>query len=468
MPSTPRTTIPGMTEPEPTPARGFTVSAALAGSGLLLLGVSAAVYLVLSARMVGAEQFSAIAVLWTLVYTAGIGLFLPFEQELGRSATLTLATGRRLGPLVRHAGVQTVLVLGGLTVVVVALMMVDTLREALFDDSWWFALALLVAAAGLAVQYLQRGVFSATGRFAAYGGQQGAEGAFRIVTCVVLVLADVHDPLAYAAVLALSPWLAALAVLPALGGAVPRGAQVDLSGSVPHEPSAPVDPVAADEDDPGIGWLITATLASQALANLAAPAVRLMSSPDQQEAAGSFLSGLTIARIPLLLYAAVQAVLLPRLVRARHEGDAEGFARQLGAVLGATLAIGVLGVVGVAVAGPWALGLLFGPEFDLPRIDLVLLAVSAGLLMLALALHSAAVALDGHHWVALAWVLGVVAFLVALALPGSVYLRAELALLVGATCVVLLLGVRIVSDPAAGVHGLRRTGHTARRQGAGG
>jgi O-antigen/teichoic acid export membrane protein len=192
------------------------------------------------------------------------------------------------------------------------------------------------------------------------------------------------------------------------------------------------------------GWLLVATLGAQALANLAAPAVRVLSSPREVEAAGNFLSALTIARIPLLLFAAVQAALLPRLVRAREAGDRREFGHQLRVVLLATAAVGLAGVAGVALLGPWVLRLLFGPQFGLPRGDLVLLALSAGVLMLGLALQSAVVALDDHRWSALSWVGGVLVLLVGFTVPLPVLLRVELALVVGALAVVALLGAAVL------------------------
>jgi O-antigen/teichoic acid export membrane protein len=424
-----------MTEAVPIPKRGMAGSTALAGSGLLVLGISASVYLVISARMVGVHHFSEIAVLWTLVYTVGIGLFLPFEQELSRASSIRLARGLDLGRLVERAARMAAMIFAVLVPVVAVTMLFHLPRTALFGDSWWYAVALLVAAGGLCVQYLQRGVFSATGTFIAYGGQQGAEGILRMVACVVLAIAGVHEPLAYAAVLAVSPWVSTVIVWPVFAS--------KLAGAT--------SPASYAELRDRLGWLLCATLASQGLANLAAPAVRLMSSDAQQAAAGNFLSGLTIARIPLLLFAAVQAVLLPGLARSHDQGDAHAFRTQLRTVMVATAVIGVGGVVGVGLIGPPVVRLLFGPGFDLPRRDLVLLAASAALLMLALALQSGVIAMDDHRWSGISWVGGVVVFLVGLALPGSVFLRAELALVLGSVVVVGLLGGRVLRDPSLGL-----------------
>lgn len=427
----------------PGAAPGMSRSSLVAGSGLLVLGISASVFLVVAARMVGPAAFTGVAVLWTLVYTVGIGVFLPFEQELGRAASVRQARGEGAGALLRRSAE---LALGGfvlLVLLVVAAMAVPAVREQLFDGSWAYAVGLLVAVAGLALQYLQRGSFSATGDFVGYGAQQGVEGVVRTAACLVLAAAGVGDPRAYVAVLALSPHVSVLVLAGrlrrAVGEAGPPAHLRELRGR--------------------FGWLLVATLGSQALANLAAPAVRVLSSPREVEAAGNFLSALTIARIPLLLFAAVQAVLLPRLTRAREAGDRAEFGRQLRVVLAATAAVALAGVLGVALLGPGVLRLLFGPAFGLPRGDLVLLALSAGVLMLGLALQSAVVALDDHRWSGLGWLAGVLVFLALLVVPLPVLLRVEVALVVGSVAVVGLLGAVVVrhlsgswgsSDPGTG------------------
>ena len=74
------------------------------------------------------------------------------------------------------------------------------------------------------------------------------------------------------------------------------------------------------------------------------------------------------------------------------------------------------------------------------RMRMTLLALSAAVLMLGLALQSAVVALDDHRGSALAWVAGVGVFLVLLVVPAPVLLRVELALVVGSVAVVALLG----------------------------
>ncbi|WP_460364408.1 hypothetical protein, partial [Actinocorallia lasiicapitis] len=103
-----------MTATLPKPAPTVRAGALTMGGGLVLLGLSASVYLVVSARAVGPVAFGALSTLWTLVYTFGIGAFLPFEQELGRAYAHRAALGQGARPLVGRvalaaAGVLAVL-----------------------------------------------------------------------------------------------------------------------------------------------------------------------------------------------------------------------------------------------------------------------------------------------------------------------------------------------------------------------
>lgn len=427
-------------EDPPSPGAGLSRSALLAGAGLLLLGVSASVFLVVSARMVGPDAFTGIAVLWTLVYTVGIGVFVPFEHELSRAMSVRASRGEDCGRLVRRSAQLAVLAYLATVALTLLAMAVPATRSLLFTDSGWYAAALLVAVGGLAWQYLQRGVFAASGDFTAYGVQQGVEGAVRIVACAAAALLGLTDPRVYAAVLALAPYVPAVLLQPRCTARVGRPG-----------PAAPVAELRGR-----FGWLLLASTGSQSLANLAAPAVRALAGPAQAAAAGNFLSALTIARVPLLLYAAVQAALVPRLARAREAADWDDFGRALRTVLLATGAVGLAGVAGIALLGPEVLGLLFGPDFGLPRGDLVLLACSAASLMLCQALHSTVVALDDHRWTGLSWAAGVAGLLAFLLVPLPAILRVELALLVGSGVVIAALWVRVARRPRSTAQADRR------------
>ena len=67
--------------------------------------------------------------------------------------------------------------------------------------------------------------------------------------------------------------------------------------------------------------------------------------------------------------------------------------------------------MGAGLLGPFLIDILFGEEFELERVDLVLLALSSAAFMLAVALGQALIALEGQSQVALGWLVGVLGFL---------------------------------------------------------
>lgn len=405
------------------------------GAGVGILGLSASVFLVVSARATSPAEFSNVAVLWTLVYTVGVGLFLPFEQELSHAAVLRRTSGRPLRPLVRRTALVAGLVLAALLAVMLVTVLATPLGGRLFDHPVGFALAAGLTCTGFAVQYLQRGLLSASEDFTAYGAQLATEGATRALACVALFAMGVDSALPYAVVLALSPVLSAVVVAPRVARLAP---------AAPGHPIAPWSEVAG-----GIGLLVASALCSQLLANVGAVAVRLLAEPAQAAAAGVFLSGLTLARIPMLLFAALQAIQVPRLTAHLAAGDPGAMRAQLRVFVLVTAALGVAGTLGALALGPWAMHLLFGAAYDMAREDLALLAASSGLLMMAATCQSAAIALRRHRRVVVAWVIGVTITVAALALPLELFLRVEVAMLLGAAGVIAVLAPAASAGPAA-------------------
>ena len=397
------------------------------GAGLVVLGVSASVYLVLAARATGPSAFAGLAVLWTLVYTVGIGLFLPFEQELARAVALRTAKGEGSGPVV----VRAIGAASGMFLVLSVLVLVTlpwTLGP-LFDDSAVAVVGLLLACAGLAVQYVQRGTFSGSGHFGAYAGQIAVEGGVRLVGTAALVLGGVTAAAPYAILLGLAPLVSVLAVAPTFLPLVRRRGA----------------PAVWRELSSNLLWLLAASLAAQGLANLGTVAVRVLGGSLDEDTAGHFMSGLTVARLPLFAFAAVQAVLLPRLARHLARGEHRSFRRQLVTVLTATGTLGLVGVVGAALVGPEVLQLLFGADFSLPRDDLVWLAFSTAVYMVALTFQPAVIALGEHRVNAVAWVAGLAAFALSLMLPIDLLRRVEVALTLGAVVAAAVLAWRVAT-----------------------
>lgn len=411
------------TLPRPAPpaaAAGVSRPSATVGAGLILLGVSATVYLVASARAVGAAGFGTLSMLWTLAYTFGNGAFLPFEQELGRAVASRAQRGEGSRPVCVRAAASAGVVL------CFALAACSLFAFSLRDTSLF---ALGPALAAMAAQFLSRGMFSGSGRFGWYSAQLGVEGVVRALAAVALLCAGVRVIGPYAWVLAVAPLAALLCTLPGIRPAAAAALR-------------PGPPSRWAEVSANLGWLLVSGLCAQAVANAAMVALHLLA--PHSDMAGRFLAAFVIARVPLFLFQAVQAVLIPGLARALAAHDHAAFRRELRRVLSATSAVGLAGVLGSAGLGPWLLPLVFGSAFRLGRIDLLVLAASTVLYMLALVFQSGLVAIRRHRDNAIGWSVALAVFMLGCLLPLPPLPRVETALMASCVTAAALLCARLV------------------------
>jgi O-antigen/teichoic acid export membrane protein len=159
--------------------------------------------------------------------------------------------------------------------------------------------------------------------------------------------------------------------------------------------------------------------------------VQLLASPFEQRVAGSFLNGRVLAFVPLFLFQAVTAALLPRLSALRSGGALVEFRRTLGRLLLLVAALGAATIVGSLLLGPTVLRLVFGPDFTLSSRDLALLAASCTALMAAQALGQGLIAHSDYRGVVAGWLAGVVAFFAVVFAVHTLILRVELGILAG-------------------------------------
>ena len=110
-------------------------------------------------------------------------------------------------------------------------------------------------------------------------------------------------------------------------------------------------------------------------------AVTILATPDQKSLAGKFTTSTVIARVPLFLFQAVQASLLPKLALLVGAGRFTDFRAGLRRLLTAVSGLGVAAIVGAFLIGPLVVRILFGPDYDLGRRNLTMLAASAALYM---------------------------------------------------------------------------------------
>lgn len=388
-------------------------------AGLGVFGLSNFVFLALVGRDLGPAASAPVAVAWTVLNALGIGLFQPLEQETGRRIAAARGTSRPANVVraVRYGLVASALVVG------LGFALVPWLGDLLFSSARDIAAVVVLGLVGQALAYYARGVLAGEGRFVRYGAQLAVDGGLRIVLAGALFLVPDSTRLAYGLVLVVSPVVATLVT------AAPREL-VRIAGANHDAPRGP-----------GLGALVAASTSAQLLANLGPVAMAALATPSQQALSGRFVAAVTVARVPLFLFAAIQAVFLPALARQIARNDRSGYRAALRRALLAALALAVVGVAGIWLLGTWALQLIYGAQFAVPVLTLVIIAVSGGVFMVAQVFAQTLLAHDKERFVAVAWSAGVVGAVVSLLLPGDLDVRVAVALTIGAVISLVCLVV---------------------------
>jgi len=409
-----------MTTPDqPVRAKTFQRSTVALLSGLGVFGASSFILLGLAGRELGPALSAPLAVAWTTVNALGVGLFMPVEQEVSR-----LMAARRAGGLAppRLGHVGRYLVGGFITIALVSAVASDWIAATLFagqrDIVWITACALMA----VGVEYFVRGSLSGYGLFVRYGGQLLIDGVARIGLALVVFFGPWQSAAAYGTVLVVAPLAATVLTISVAAANWLRAAPTTAhSGSI-----AP---------------LVLTSTTSQLLANSGPLAIAALASAAQQADAGRFVAAVTVGRIPLFLFAAIQAVFLPTLSGLVARSDVGAFRQTFRTAWLATLALGVFGTAGVAVLGPWVMRLIYGPEFAVARVDITLIGASGALFMLAQAFAQALLAHRADMLVFIGWTVGLAATVAALLLPLDLTTRVAVALCVGAAASGVVLAV---------------------------
>jgi O-antigen/teichoic acid export membrane protein len=394
------------------------------GAGLLALGLTSYVFLTVAARHLSPTAFASLSVLWSASYIVGPGFFQPFEQQIGRALSAHRAIRSTAGFALRHAVRSAAVILLALSLI--TLTFARPLARLLFDGSLGLLMVLVITFGTLAVTYVYRGVLAGEGRFDLYGAQLGIEGTARLVGCGLLVLLGTGSVAAYVMLVPLAQAVSLLLVI--RPGVVRLAGARDDTRTVGARRRVEGDEPPADRT---LMWLVVAAVLSQTLVNAAIVLVHLLGKGDPG-AAGHLLAGLTVARLPLFVFAAVQAVLLPGFAALLAVRATEALRRRVLLVCAATAAAMAIATTLIGFAGPWAVRVLFGDAFDLSGTVLAALAAGTGLFMIATVLANAVMAALRFRTVAICWACGVAVMLAVIAAPMSLIARAVGGFVVGA------------------------------------
>jgi O-antigen/teichoic acid export membrane protein len=179
-----------------------------------------------------------------------------------------------------------------------------------------------------------------------------------------------------------------------------------------------------------------------ALVNAGPLAVTMLATVDQKQLVTRFTYGVLLARIPLFLFQAVQAALLPRLSRLAARNEIAEFRSGFARLMKLVVVVGVAGTVGAYVLGPLIIERFY--DARLSHLTMGMLALGSALYMGALAIAQAVIALRGHALVALGWGIGFVTFVVVTWLSSdNLYLRVELGLVTSSLAALLAFAVAL-------------------------
>lgn len=401
------------------------------GVGLLIAGVSSYAFFKIGKNALGDNGFKPISSLWFATFFLAPGFFLPLEQELGRAVAQRRALGEGGHPVVR----RVIPLAGALAAAVILVILVafGELTDRFFEGNWVVTAALVVGFLAYLPVHLTRGICSGHGRFGAYGIVMGADGATRIIGCAALWALGVESTGAYAFVVALSPLVGVLIVL-----------------FRRETGSDPGPPAQWSEVTANLGWLLLGSVFAAGLVNAGPIMVDLLADDTMTRSVTWFGSGVLLGRIPLFLFQAVQAALLPRLAGLASRGELSEFRQGFRKLLVVVCFVAFVGVAGAALLGPWVLEKVF--QADLSTRTVSLLALGSGLYMIALTFAQAVIALHGHALVAVGWLIGMVTFAaVTWRSSNDVFLRVELGLVTSSIAAAVTFAMALQIRLRAGV-----------------
>ncbi|MCX6514013.1 MAG: hypothetical protein NTW88_03975 [Actinobacteria bacterium] len=393
------------------------------GIGLFIAGISAYIFFKIGQQALGQDGFKPIVAMWFIAFALAPGFFLPIEQEVSRAIAHRRALGQGGLPVIKRVAPLAVIIL--LILVVVIAIFSSSISTNMFEGYGIVTFCLVLTLVSYAPMHLARGICSGTGRFGAYGIIIGADGAVRVIGCAVLWLAGVTHVGPYAFMIGFSPIVGVVAVGLAGKLRVDDGPEATWS-----------------EVTPNLGWLLMGSLFAAALVNAGPITVDILGSSEPAEVVTRFGNAVIFARIPLFLFQAVQAALLPRLAKLAAQRNLSEFSRGFRQLMILVCGVGVVGTIGAFLVGPQVLDLVYQGGID--RRTMTLLALASAMYMVGLATAQAVIALRGHAIVALGWFASFSGFvLIAWLSSNDLYLRVEMALVGSSLIAIVIFGAAL-------------------------
>jgi O-antigen/teichoic acid export membrane protein len=359
--------------------------------GIATTGLVTFAYFSLASHSLSEVDYKGVTLLWSVLFLIIALIYRPVEQLLSRTIAARRAQGLESHPLRVPLIIQAC---AAGAFLVIALAFRGPIVDDVFDGSEALYWVLVVAVLAYAASYFARGWLAGHKRFGLYGGLVLLEACSRCLFALAVAIGIASGQGAVALGIAAAP-LVSLLVLP---WAIDRRRR---------EPGA--DAGSMREGATFAGAVLAIMAAEQALLN--GPVVAVDATAADAALAGFVFNVLLIARAPLQLFQAIQTSLLPHLSGLAATGGGADFRHAIRvtvlAIAGFTGAV----VLGLALIGPWVMGLLFGGDFEYGRGGLVLVGAGMGFHLAAGTLNQAALARGRAPAAAVAWLAAATLFL---------------------------------------------------------
>ena len=402
------------------------------GAGQLSLamtvsGVLAYAFHILAARALGPDAYGQVAVLWAAMFLVVVVAFRPLEQTTARAISDRLARGQEVESVLRSVVLIYLVMLAAGAVLALAAWEVTTQRLFLGSDA--MTAALFGGIAGYGIAYVVRGVCAGVRWFGGYSAILIVDAVVRLVVAlpILVVASTTCAGVACAAAGiggALVPLLWGRGRLDVLRGGS-SGSRFEVRSALGF--AAPAAVIAA---------------ADQVLIN--AGPLLVMLGEGASTTAGVVFAATMLVRVPVYVFQGVAASLLPNLTNLQAT-DQRGAFRSMVARMVVVMACTSLVIALVATAiGPQAMELLYGPEYEVPHLDLGLLGLGVGSYLAAATLSQGLLAIDRARSAAVIWSGSACLFLASYwAFSGAPLLRISAGFALATTVAAILLGVQL-------------------------
>jgi O-antigen/teichoic acid export membrane protein len=372
--------------------RSYGRGASILSAGIATTGLVTFAYFSLASHNLSEVDYKGVSLLWSILFLIISIIYRPVEQLLSHTIASRRAQGHEAHPL-RVA--LTIQASAALLFLVIALAFREPITNDVFDGSSALYWVLVVAVLAYAASYFARGWLAGHQWFGLYGGLVLLESVSRCMFALAVALGIAEGQAAVAMGIAAAPLVSLAVVPPALrrhgtrAAAAERGAMRQGAGFA--------------------GAVLAIMIAEQALLN--GPVLVVDATATDAALAGFVFNVLLITRAPLQLFQAIQTSLLPHLSGLHATGGGDDFSKAIRTTVRAIAGFAAVVVIGLAAIGPWAMGVLFGGDFDYTRGGLVLVGLGMGFHLTAGTLNQAALARHRGHVAAAAWLAAAALFM---------------------------------------------------------